>query len=154
MEKFCVFCGQRPKDKNKEHVLPRWLIVLTGDPKRIAGFGPDFLNKRAREFAFDELTFPACSKCNADFAALENGAEQVVRKLLAHQAVVPYELTLLLDWLDKVRVGMWLGYLYLDKNMVGIEPKFHIIQRLGLYDRMVGIIRVEKLSQGLRFIGP
>jgi len=154
MKKFCVFCGERPKDKNKEHVLPRWLIALTGDPKRIAGFGPDFLKRSARRFAFDELTFPACAECNADFAVLEGGAEQVVRKLLGHQAVPPDELMLLLDWLDKVRVGMWLGYFYLDKNMAGIEPRFHIIQRLGLYDRMVGIINVEKWSQGLRFVGP
>lgn len=154
MEKFCVFCGERPKDKNKEHVLPLWLIALTGDPNRIANFGLDFPNRRVRQFAFDELTFPACSECNSEFAVLEAGAEQVVRKLLAHDAVNAYDLMLLLDWLDKVRVGLWLGYFYLDKNFAGIEPRFHIIQRLGSYDRMVGIIRLDEALQGLRFVGP
>jgi hypothetical protein len=61
---------------------------------------------------------------------------------------------LFLDWLDKVRIGLWLGYFYLEKNFVGIEPRFHIIQRLGLYDRMVGVVRLEGSPQGLRFVGP
>src|SRR5215472_6482500 len=110
MEKFCVFCGKRPRDKNREHVLPRWLIALTGDPNRVAQFGLDFQNRRVRRFAFDALTFPACSKCNSGFAVLEARAEQVVRKLLGHQAVRESDLMLFLDWLDKVRVGLWLGY--------------------------------------------
>lgn len=154
MEKFCVFCGKRPRDKNKEHVLPLWLITLTGDPNRIANFGLDFQKKSARKFAFDELTFPACSECNSKFAVLERGAEQVVRRLLAHKPVDTYDLMLLLDWLDKVRVGLWLGFFYLDKNFSGIEPRFHIIQRLGIYDRMVSIIRLEETLKGLRFVGP
>lgn len=153
MEKFCVFCGNRPRDKNREHVLPRWLIALTGAPNRIAHFGPDFQNKRIRKFAFDELTFPACSECNSAFAVLEKGAEQVVRRLLAQQATNADDLMLFLDWIDKVRVGMWLGYFYLDKNFAGIEPSFHIIQRLGLYDRMVSVVRLEEWVQGLRFVG-
>lgn len=154
MEKFCVFCGERPKDKNREHVLPLWLIALTGDPNRFANFGLDLKNRRVRQFAFDELTFPACSECNAKFAVLEAGAQQVVRKLLAHEAVYAHDLMLLLDWLDKVRVGLWLGFFYLDKNFSGIEPTFQVIQRLGAYDRMVGIIRLEGALQGLRFVGP
>lgn len=154
MEKFCVFCGKRPKDKNREHVLPRWLIAMTGDPNRIASFGPDFQNRRVRRFAFDALTFPACSECNSGFAVLETKAEQVVRRLLAHQAVDTYDLMLFLDWLDKVRVGLWLGYFYLEKNFVGIKPSFHIIQRLGLYDRMVGVVRLDGSLQGLTFFGP
>ena len=33
------------------------------------------------------------------------------------------DLSLLLDSLDKVRVGLWLGFVYLAKNMWGIDPK-------------------------------
>lgn len=155
MKKFCVFCGDPPKDKNKEHVLPRWLIELTGDPKRVANFGIDFTKKDigVRRFAFDSFTFPACSGCNSAFAVIEGATEQVVRKLLSHQAVSTSDLMLLLDWLDKVRVGMWLGFYYLDKNFAGIKPRFYINQRLGRYDRMVGIVRLEDSTPRLTFTG-
>jgi hypothetical protein len=36
MDKFCVFCGESPENKNKEHVIPQWLIRMTGYSKRIA----------------------------------------------------------------------------------------------------------------------
>jgi hypothetical protein len=122
MKKFCVFCGKLPQEKNKEHVLPRWLIALTGNPNRIGSFGIDFTKKpfSVRRFSFDSFTFPACSDCNAAFSLLEATAEPVVRKMLAFQPVNSSELIVLLDWLDKVRVGMWLGFFYLDKNFVGI----------------------------------
>ena len=31
MDKFCVFCGNKPKGKNNEHIIPKWLIEFTGD---------------------------------------------------------------------------------------------------------------------------
>ena len=34
LEKRCIFCGKKPSEKNREHIIPRWLIALTGDPKR------------------------------------------------------------------------------------------------------------------------
>jgi hypothetical protein len=36
----------------------------------------------------------------------------------------------LLDWLDKVRVGLWLGYNMLHKEE--FAPKFRIDQRIGI----------------------
>jgi hypothetical protein len=155
MKKFCVFCGSPPKNKNKEHVLPRWLIKLTGDPKRVGKFGIDFTKKEfgVRQFSFDSLKFPACSECNSNFGILEAAAEQVVRKFLSQQAVSTCDLILFLDWLDKVRVGMWLAYFYLDKNIAGIKPSFHIIQRLGKYDRMLGIVKLEDSTPRLTFSG-
>lgn len=156
MRKFCVFCGEFPENKNREHVLPQWLIKMTGDPKRMATFGVDF-NKRPftpRQFSFDALTFPACTECNSKFGRLESAVEPVIRALLSHQGVTANDLIVLLDWLDKVRVGLWLGYFYLDKNPVGITPSFHIQNRLGQLDRMVAIIRLAEPSFGLTFIGP
>lgn len=156
MEKFCVFCGQYPECKNKEHVLPHWLIKMTGDPKRIATFGVDFAKQPfvTRQFSFDALTFPACTECNNCFSNLEAAAEPVLRALLSHLAVSASDLIILLDWLDKVRVGLWLGYFYLNKNPLGITPSFHIENRIGQYDRMVGIIRLSEAKDGLTFIGP
>ena len=76
MEKVCIFCGERPESKNLEHVLPRWLIELTGNPKRRARFG----YRRSvegrpveRSFAFDAFKFPSCTECNQRFGELEAG---------------------------------------------------------------------------------
>jgi hypothetical protein len=30
MAEVCVFCGERPQSKTKEHVIPKWLIEMTG----------------------------------------------------------------------------------------------------------------------------
>jgi hypothetical protein len=156
MDKFCVFCGEAPQDKNKEHVLPNWLIEMTGNPKRVATFGVDFTKEPfgPRMFAFDSLVFPACSGCNEHFGKLEQSIKPIFERLLSNQPLGADDLILLLDWLDKVRVGLWLGYLYLNKNLMGIEPNFHIESRIGLYDRTVSILRMEDGGVGLTFIGP
>ena len=156
MDKFCVFCGESPEDKNREHVLPTWLIEMTGDPKRMATFGVDPYKRplASREFAFNSLVFPACAGCNSRFGKLEATVKPIVARLLANGSVSSAELIQLLDWLDKVRVGLWLGYLYLDKNPLGITPTFHIDSRIGRLDRMVAIFKIEGVREGLTFIGP
>jgi len=156
MNKFCVFCGKYPESKNKEHILPKWLIARTGDPNRIARFGVDFhrVPPAFREFSFDSLTFPACAKCNNEFSELEARAKTVVESLLTHQPLAQRELSILLDWLDKVRVGLWLGYLYLDRNPMEIRPKYHIGTRVGQSDRSVAISRITGKPSGINFFGP
>ena len=156
MEKFCVFCGEFPENKNKEHVIPEWLIKLTGDPNRTAMFGIDFSKQKLsyRQFSFDALTFPACTNCNNDFSKLETITQPIVRALLERRGVTAAELIILLDWLDKVRVGLWLGYFYLNKNRAGINPTFHISNRLGRSDRMVAVFQIADFEDGLNFLGP
>jgi len=155
MERFCVFCGESPEEKNKEHVLPAWLIELTGDPKRIAVFGIDFNRDfTIRKFSFDAFVFPACTACNSAFGQLEQSVKQVIVKMVAHQPLSANDLILLLDWLDKVRVGLWLGYPYLNKNLLGIKPRFHIESRIGRADRMATILHLDDADDGLTFVGP
>ena len=156
MTKFCVFCGVYPQSKNKEHVLPRWLIEMTGDPKRQAAFGVDFNSETfaIRKFSYDSFTFPACSNCNERFSGLEASVKNICLRLLRWQPLSANDLILFLDWLDKVRVGLWLGYFYLDKNLMGIDPQFHIESRIGRLDRMVAIGRTEGRGLGLSFAGP
>jgi hypothetical protein len=156
MEKFCVFCGQAPQDKNREHVVPSWLIEMTGDPNREGNFGIDFTKKpfKVRKFSFDSLVFPACLACNERFGNLEATVKPIFVRMLAYQPLSSDDLILLLDWLDKVRIGLWLGYLYLDKNLMGIDPHFHIESRMGQTDRMVSILRVDDPGVGLMFVGP
>ena len=58
--KFCVFCGCHPQGKTKEHIIPKWLIELTGDPGRKAyfGFSKNFdADPKHRKYAFDQFTF-------------------------------------------------------------------------------------------------
>ena len=155
MRKFCVFCGQAPEEKNREHVIPKWLIELTGDPKRIARFGITFEKPfRLREFSFDALVFPACASCNTRFGLLEEQIRPLFSKLLSYEPISQNELITLLDWLDKIRVGLWLGYLYLDKNPFGINPNFHVESRLGRSDRMLSTLKADHQGKGLSFVGP
>ncbi len=157
MQKNCVFCGQRPDNKTKEHVIPRWLIEATGDPKRMVSFGTHKLtpeDSSPKRFAFDQLSFPACASCNSRFSKLEDKAKSVMESLLGKKSLRMCDLDVLLDWLDKVRTGMWLGLIMLEQNPWGIKPKFHIANRIGLRDRSVGICLIEGRSPGLNLIGP
>lgn len=140
MTKVCVFCGEKPDEKSKEHVVSRWLIELTGDPEREAflGFIKDFENGfKERRFSFDQLTFPACLSCNNKYAGLERKVKPVLVKILNEELVAVEELSLFLDWLDKVRIGLWLGMIQLDKNYANVDPNFHIETRISQYDRML-----------------
>ena len=55
--KFCVFCGNKPENKTKEHIIPRWLIEKTGNVTRPMKGGP-ITSKGVRTYAFDKFVFP------------------------------------------------------------------------------------------------
>ena len=155
MAKTCIFCGQFPEEKSKEHVIPKWLIEATGDPKRLVSFGTyNPKTDKPKTFAFDRLTFPACSSCNGNFSGLEARTKAVMGNLLERKALSSDDFNTLLDWLDKVRIGMWLGLMLLDGNPWEITPKFHISQRIRLRDRSVGICLIKEREPGINLIGP
>lgn len=153
--KYCVFCGDKPDGKNKEHVIPHWLIKKTGDPNRKACFSTDIVLAQGKEraYAFDQFTFPACEKCNSDFSALEIEAKGILEKIELGSELSAAEMSSFLDWLDKVRVGVWLGYHQLDRKTFDIEPKFHIASRVGQYDRMLIIQRSDSQGKRLGLLG-
>ncbi len=154
-KRFCVFCGKQPEDKNNEHVIPRWLIELTGDPKRQIQVGPFISqNEPFKQFAFDQLRFPACSKCNDAYAELEGQTKVIMKKLLDQAEVSAQEFDILLDWFDKVRVGLWLGHHHLlDKNFWQIAPNFYISDRIGTTDRLLLIYRTNNDMARVNFVG-
>ncbi len=156
MQKFCVFCGATPRGKNKEHIIPKWLIELTGNPNRQAFFGFDVRSDtpRLRKYAFDAFSFPACSECNAKFSQLEGAAKRVIVSMLEEKAINDLDVSCLLNWLDKVRVGLWLGFLMLCENQPEITPKFHINSRIAAADRLVFVYRLATERTGVNFIGP
>lgn len=155
MTRFCVFCGEKPEGKTKEHVIPRWLITMTGDPKREGNFGFKKTGSGfdLRKFAFDQFSFPACDSCNNEYSTLEANVKPIIGKVLNDINVTAKELSLFLDWLDKVRVGIWLGLILLDKThtekniLSRVEPQFHIKKRIGKFDRL---LIVEKFKSKLK----
>ncbi len=156
MKKQCVFCGNRPEAKTKEHVIPAWLIKMTGDPKRMASFISGLTPTTAcpsRQFSFDQFSFPACSRCNEKFSHLENNAKEVILNIFNDKTLSKNNILTLLDWFDKVRVGIWLGFFYLDKNFFNIIPNFYINSRIGNADRMLFISVDNYKKNNLSFCG-
>lgn len=106
-----------------------------------------------RQYAFDQFTFPACEKCNTRHSALENSAKVVLEKVLSTELVRPSEMSVLLNWFDKVRVGLWLGLQQLSKNQLDVEPQFHIERRIGQFDRLLIVERYTPPTRRLNFGG-
>ncbi len=149
MAKFCIFCGNTPQDKNAEHVIPQWLINMTGKRSRVMNLE----TVTDRPISFINFKFPACEKCNSEYSALEAGVKPVVEKILAGQSVNAIELHNLLDWFDKVRVGLWLGFLQLKGEVDDKKPHMHIKTRVGRKDRMLIVERVDDPQTGIGIIG-
>ncbi|MFD1293844.1 hypothetical protein ACFQ5N_08360 [Lutibacter holmesii] len=155
MNKICVFCGNKPNKKNKEHVLPQWLLRMTGDPNRVVQFGYDYIKKKDIIFNWKNFTSPSCTKCNDKYADFEGIVSPIIDKLSKKSEITSTEAIMVLDWLDKVRIGLWINYYYLENNKAQIEPKLCIDNRLGKKDRFMQIHFLESnnKSEGLNAFG-
>ena len=149
MAQKCVFCGGTPQNKNKEHVIPQWLSKYLGRYNSVC----DLSGVTDLQIPFKGLTFPACEKCNSADSALEAAAKNVVEKMMSAQPVTGSEINTLLDWFDKLRIGIWLGQLMLSKKMDTIVPNFYINNRIALKDRMLIIEHIEGVGNGLGLVG-
>jgi hypothetical protein len=160
MAKTCIFCGKHPESKNKEHVIPQWLIRMTGDPTRQINLGPDMRHlaqtgeSRLLTYAFQAFTFPACEACNLIGAKLESKAKAHMEKIFANDYLSAKDIDELLDWFDKVRVGLWLGGLKLDGIEDYVQPGFYINQRIGQRDRSLLIYEMKQpVPDGINMVG-
>jgi len=139
------------RNKTKEHVIPKWLIELTGDPKRTWNLGVRFGEKdeakRERKFAADQFQFPACESCNRAYAALEGRAKIYLAKLITAEALTARQWDDLLDWFDKIRIGLWLGMRLFHQELVLMPPKFR--ERIGRKDRCLLVYRINPDHEGL-----
>jgi hypothetical protein len=141
---FCIFCGQNIRNsvRTKEHILPVWLLKATGDPHRQFQFGFDPNSGEAIVRPASTFHFPACQVCNQKYGKrLETRAAKLFTKIGKTQTLSVGEAYQLLDWLDKVRIGIWLAFYVLRKEK-SFLPKFHIDTRLSHKDR-VAIISVD-----------
>ena len=50
-------------------------------------------------------------------------AKRVILAMIESQPITSDDVDLLLDWFDKVRTGLWLGFLYLNGNIQDITRK-------------------------------
>lgn len=153
----CVFCGKKPDNKTNEHIIPRWLIEITGDPKRNITAGPiwdsknrDFVRKT---FAYDQLTAPSCQKCNQKYSNFEVEAKRIILSILRDDPLNQMDFSHLLSWFDKVRIGLWLAHYYLQRNIAGIDPNFYIDSRVDIWDRALFIYKSDYRQKRLRFVG-
>lgn len=155
MAQKCIFCGKTPNGatpetkKTKEHVIPQWLSKYLGRYNSVCHLPwiTDY------EITFSKLTFPACKACNDADSKLEGEAKAVVEKLMDSKSVTGQEISTLMDWFDKLRVGLWLGQLTLRKKLDLMDPNFYINDRIGTKDRMLIIERVQGLGDGLGLVG-
>ena len=82
--KFCIFCGEKPKNKNLEHVIPQWLIRLSNNEHEdVYSLFPE----GHRKINFMQFKFPACTECNSKYAELEAKVKGIMEKVLAGQSI-------------------------------------------------------------------
>lgn len=154
--KFCVFCGKKPSKKNKEHIIPKWLIELTGDKNRQILVGMDWNDSslKDRVFSFSSFTLPACKLCNSEYGELEGETKPILLNIFNNKEISHDDINKLLDWFDKVRIGLWFSTIVLNKNHNGISPHFYIRDRVGKADRALLVYKKEGSEQkGVNFIG-
>lgn len=155
IKKKCVFCGGDPEKKNKEHILPKWLLRMTGPPNRVVNFGTNPLTGKTIRFSWQALTVPSCTRCNNDYSQLEDEVREIIESLSNKIEINVRDCLKLLDWLDKVRIGLWLNYYYIEQNKAYIIPKYYINHSVGTKDRFMHIHFLEsnKGYNGLNAVG-
>jgi len=128
---------------------------MTGDSGRKGDFGYDFSNlPTKRIYEYNAFTFPACKLCNSNFGEyVEAPAEIIIGKILEHKSISIIDADNLLDWLDKIRIGLWLGFRQLNKNWNHIVPHYFISSRLSEKDRLLIAYEIKDQNPGLGYIG-
>jgi hypothetical protein len=149
----CIFCGKTPSDKDCEHILPKWLLKLTGDDSRTVPIGYSWKKQKELNFSLTSFKFPSCKECNSKYSRLESKAKFVVEKILVNEDLDHEELTVLLDWFDKIRTGIWLSVLYFNNELFGINPHFFINDRVRREDRALLIYNLQNEKEGLSWFG-
>ena len=153
MNKVCIFYGKPPEDKNKEHIIPRWLMKLTGTENKQMSVGTNWKTGKEIIFNFSSFTFPSCTQCNTDFAEIEALVKPTIEKKLIDDFIKTEELIRLLDWFDKVRISLWLGIQYHNNGTFNMDPKYYVNTRIALKDRLLAITNCYDNYKGLKWTG-
>jgi hypothetical protein len=152
--RFCVFCGNTPDGKTREHVVPYWLLEMTGDPTRVVAFGQDFAKgKKAIRYSWSNYVAPACNRCNNKYSKLEDRIKPMVEALQRRETLSVADYVELLDWLDKVRIGVWFIRHMIENHPIQITPNFYIDARIAQKDRMIALYVFESENKGINLFG-
>lgn len=135
-ERRCLFCDEPFTGQNQdfEHVIPRWLVREADLSKRTSPI--DFPSKKFNA-AMSRIGGRACETCNAASSDLESRASIVYAKSRDGEELSSADGRVMLDWLDKVRIGLWLWTVDIGKADYGINPKFRINERMAHKDRIL-----------------
>lgn len=135
--RICVFCGAQSDSHTKEDVIPNWLKSLTGKKDRFVAQGGVF-RRPSKKKPFSRYWFSACLGCNKESnLSLEMPTRQTFIQLLNGTSITVEQGRKLLDWFDKVRVGVWVGELTHRENVFNLAPKFFVNDRMATTDRVL-----------------
>ena len=131
-----------------EHVISQWLSKLAQRYHDVC-----YQGVVDAKIPFCNLKFPACTECNSEFSKLESAAKHALVSVMESKPITGNQARILLDWFDKIRVGIWLSELILSKQLDEITPNFYIADRMGMKDRMLVIEQIGDKSTGLAYSG-
>ncbi|MET4425765.1 hypothetical protein [Bradyrhizobium sp. RT3a] len=135
-ERRCMFCGLpfTGQKHNFEHVISDWLVKEADLKWRTSAVD---LPSKKFDAAMNRIGGRVCEACNSTSSDLEGRARTAYAKLRDGEQLLEADGEALLDWLDKVRVGMWLWTVDVSKNDYGVDPKFRINERTAHKDRLL-----------------
>lgn len=127
---------------------------MTGDLNReiFVGLNWEDSSLSKRVFRFSSFSFPSCKACNDKFGAIERKAKLILLDVMDDKVITQEEGDVLLDWFDKVRTGLWLSSLILNKNHNGVKPHYYISDRVGKADRALFVYKTKNEPKGISFI--
>ncbi|MGM5019574.1 MULTISPECIES: hypothetical protein [unclassified Tardiphaga] len=105
------------------------------------------------QFAWSALVMPACEACNDQYSALESTVKPIILDLLQRLPITSSQAFTLLDWLDKVRIGLWLHQLILQNAIGTIDPHLYVNNRIGAKDRLLYLYTLDGRGKGLNAFG-
>ena len=140
IHKKCLFCGEAftGQKKNFEHIIPKWLVAEADLQSRATSV---FFPSKRFAAAMSRIGLRACETCNSAASSLEAKAQAAYLKIKNGIALDDADGLAVLDWLDKLRVGLWLWLVDAGKADFLAPPKFRINQRTGYKDRIAVIAR-------------
>lgn len=153
--KKCIFCGAEfsGQKRNFEHIIPTWLVKEADLRNRDMQVQ---LPGIKRKIAMSRIGLKVCEGCNDADSDLEGRAKDAYLKIKAGDDLSDAQVFAMFDWLDKVRVGLWLWLIeQVRDDFKAGEPKFRINGRLARKDRLLLIQRYPEgpPMRGLAFQG-
>jgi hypothetical protein len=154
MARVCCFCGKefRGQKRNREHIIPAWLVKEADLRKRTTEVS---IGARTFRAIMQRIVGDSCESCNVSSSALEAKAKTTFLKIRDGLELEEADGQVLVDWLDKVRVGLWQWLLGASQGHYKVTPKFNMDARIRRKDR-IGLIAkypAESSMKGLALWG-